>query len=76
MRVGLQTYREISHLDAVGSELGAATVKRLFQEGERIRLQPANTDMAPNYIDAHEWDNEWQVQGKVKAVIHLLTSKK
>ena len=32
-----------THLDAVGSELGAATVKRLFQEGERIRLQPANT---------------------------------
>lgn len=65
-----------THLTAVGSELGAATVKRFYQEGERIRLQPANPEMAPLYVDAQEWDNEWRVQGQVKAVVHLLKSKK
>jgi repressor LexA len=64
-----------THLTAVGSELGAATVKRFYQEGERIRLQPANPEMAPLYVDAQEWDNEWWVQGQVKAVVHLLKSK-
>ncbi len=61
-----------THLDAAGGELGAATVKHLYHEGDRIRLQPANPAMAPIYVDALEWNNEWQVQGKVKAVIHLL----
>jgi repressor LexA len=65
-----------THLNALGSDLGAATVKRFYQEGERIRLQPVNPEMAPMYIDAQEWDDEWQIQGKVKAVVHLLKSKK
>ena len=61
-----------THLTAVGSDLGAATVKRFYHEGERIRLQPANPVMAPLYVDAQEWSDEWQVQGKVKAVVHPL----
>src|SRR5258708_33975230 len=47
-----------THLDAVGSELGAATVKRLFQEGEGLRLQQANSEMTPLYMNAHKRENE------------------
>jgi len=51
------------------SEQGAATLKRFYKEGQRVRLQPANSEMEPIYIDADEWDTEWEVQGKVKAVL-------
>jgi repressor LexA len=47
---------------------GAATLKRLYRERDRIRLQPANSTMEPIYISKHEWNTEWQVQGKVTAV--------
>jgi repressor LexA len=30
---------------------GSATVKRLYREGARVRLQPANKDMDPIYVD-------------------------
>jgi repressor LexA len=30
---------------------GDATVKRIYKEGERIRLQPANSAMSPIYVD-------------------------
>lgn len=33
---------------------GEATVKRLFKEGERVRLQPANEAMEPIYVHADE----------------------
>jgi len=61
-----------THLDYAGSELGAATVKHLYrdEEGKQIRLQPSNSEMTPLYIDSYEWNNEWQVQGKVIGVIH------
>jgi repressor LexA len=41
------------------------TLKRLYHEGSRIRLQPANSTMQPIYVDP---DNI-EVQGKVVAVI-------
>jgi repressor LexA len=47
---------------------GAATLKRIYKETGRIRLQPANSEMDPIYIPADEWDDEWEVQGKVTAV--------
>ena len=47
---------------------GAATLKRFFREGNRIRLQPANPTMKPIYVSAEEWDAEWRVQGRVTAV--------
>jgi len=53
---------------AASSEHGAATLKRFFRERDRIRLQPANSEMAPIYVPAAEWDAEWEVQGKVTAV--------
>lgn len=50
---------------------GEATVKRLYKEKGQIKLKPENTGMDPIMVDAIEWDNEWEVQGKLKAVIHL-----
>jgi repressor LexA len=50
---------------------GRATLKRFYQESDhnRVRLQPANSEMDPIYIPRKEWDNEWQVQGKVIAIL-------
>jgi repressor LexA len=49
---------------------GSATLKRFYQEKEhnRIRLQPANSELDPIYIPKSEWDREWQIQGKVVAI--------
>ena len=44
------------------------TFKRLHREGERVRLQPANSQMAPIYSAA---DNV-EVQGRVVGVIRML----
>ncbi len=45
-----------------------ATLKRFHMEGSRVRLQPANSQMAPIYARA---DNV-EVQGRVVGVIRLL----
>lgn len=45
---------------------GTATLKRLYREKGRIRLQPANAAMAPIYVDAVE------VQGVVVGVYRKL----
>jgi repressor LexA len=49
---------------------GSATLKRFFQEKEnnRIRLQPANSELDPIFVPNSEWDKEWEVQGKVVAI--------
>ncbi|MHB0868537.1 MAG: transcriptional repressor LexA [Chloroflexota bacterium] len=47
---------------------GRATLKRLYRERERIRLQPANSTMGPIYVDPEGL----RVQGKVVAVIRQL----
>ena len=46
------------------------TLKKIYREGERIRLQPANEDLEPSYQDA---DNV-EIQGKVIGVIRTLAS--
>jgi repressor LexA len=43
-----------------------ATLKRIYREPERIRLQPANSEMEPIYA------TEVEVQGKVEAIIRRL----
>lgn len=55
---------------------GSATLKRFFQEWEleRVRLQPANSDMNPIYIPKSEWEEEWQVRGKVVAIFRQCRS--
>ncbi len=47
---------------------GEATLKRLYREGSRIRLQPANAEMDPIYVDA----SDLRVQGKVVSVIRSI----
>ncbi len=56
---------------ADSSERGAATLKRFFKEKNRIELRPANSSMDSIFIDAAEWERDWQIQGKVRAVYRL-----
>ncbi len=44
-------------------EDGSATLKRIYREGERFRLQPANAAMQPIYVD------RLRVQGRVVGLI-------
>jgi repressor LexA len=44
------------------------TLKRFYQEGNQVRLQPENKTMAPIYVDSDKVD----VQGRVVAVIRQL----
>lgn len=46
---------------------GEATVKRYYPEGDRIRLQPANSSMEPIYIHASE-GRDTAILGKVVGV--------
>lgn len=50
---------------------GEATVKRIYYEGERIRLQPSNSKMEPIYVHAHD-ARETCVLGKVVGVYRKL----
>ncbi len=50
------------------SSEGEATLKRLYREGNRVRLQPANAEMDPIYVDAADL----RIQGKVVSVIRQL----
>lgn len=44
---------------------GETTLKRIYREGPLVRLQPANSQMQPIYVEARQVE----VQGKVIAVI-------
>ena len=48
---------------------GTATLKRLYRERDRIRLQPRNPEMAPIYVEPQNL----RVQGKVVSVIRHLS---
>jgi repressor LexA len=45
-----------------------ATLKRFYREKDRIRLQPANSQMAPIYVEP----DRVEVRGKVVAVLRKL----
>jgi repressor LexA len=49
---------------------GETTLKKLYRERDRIRLQPANTQMKPIYADP----KNVEVQGKVIGVIRQLAA--
>jgi repressor LexA len=49
-------------------EKGETTLKRLYLEGDRVRLQPANPMMEPIYVSP----SDIEIQGKVIAVIRRL----
>ena len=46
-----------------------ATLKRLFYEGHRVRLQPANSQMKPMFVAP----SDVEIQGKVVMVIRRLS---
>jgi len=46
-------------------DTGEATLKRFYKEGSRVRLQPANSSMAPRIVDA----DRCKVQGVVIGVL-------
>lgn len=48
---------------------GTATLKRLHYEGQRIRLQPANSTLEPIYVTAQD---EMQILGKAVLTIRQL----
>ncbi len=50
------------------TERGETTLKQFYDEGERVRLQPANPTMEPIYVDK----DKVQIQGKVLAVLRRL----
>mgnify|MGYP005838624801 CR=1 FL=1 len=52
------------------TERGETTLKHFFDEGTRIRLQPANPTMQPIYVDK----DKVQIQGKVLAVLRRVNS--
>lgn len=55
-------------MNQAASGEGVATLKRLYRERDRVRLQPANTTMDPIFVDP----NHLRVQGKVVSVIRNL----
>jgi repressor LexA len=50
------------------SERGAAMLKRFYREQHRIELRPANAALASRSIAAEEWERDWAIAGKVKAI--------
>ena len=54
-------------LDSMAPE-GVATLKRLYRERDRVRLQPANASMEPIYVAPEAL----RIQGKVVAVVRQL----
>jgi len=49
------------------TERQEATLKRFFPEGDKVRLQPANSSMSPIYVAA----SDMEVQGVVIGVIRI-----
>jgi len=45
-----------------------ATLKKVYMEPERVRLQPANSQMQPVYVDPENVE----IQGRVIAVIRRM----
>lgn len=49
----------------------AVTLKKFYREGNRVKLQPANTTMEPIYVDAANV----RIQGRVVGVLRRLVSQ-
>lgn len=59
------TYEKNDIIVAVHLPPNTATLKRFVQEGGQVRLEPSNSKVDPIYIPSKEWEDEWEVQGKV-----------
>ena len=69
----MQKPNEVHNGDMVGVRLkdkNETTLKRIYREKGRIRLQPANPTMKPIYVHP----SNIEVQGKVVAVIRQLAA--
>ena len=53
----------ISFSGSITLLLKEATLKKLYREGDRIRLQPANPSLSPVYVDRVE------IRGVVRGVL-------
>ncbi len=65
----MRPHRRVENGDLVAvwlSDREETTLKRIYKEGKRIRLQPANPTMKPIYIDD---PSTVEVQGRVVAVL-------
>lgn len=60
-----QTYAEDGDIVVALLENGLATLKRFFQEKDRIRLEPANSSLQPIFVN----NGEVQIQGRCVGVI-------
>jgi repressor LexA len=49
-------------------DTGETTLKKVYHEGKRIRLQPANPQIDPLYVSPHKV----QIQGKVIGVLRQI----
>lgn len=58
--------------------MDSPTIKRFYREKEqnRIRLEPVNSELNLIYIPMSKWDHEWQIQGKVLAIVRQSNSEK
>jgi repressor LexA len=68
----MRPYRDVKNGDMVAAWLSdreETTLKRIYMEGDRIRLQPANPTMDPIYVDD---PSVVEVQGHVVAVIRQM----
>lgn len=55
-------------------EPSTATLKRFVQERGQVCLMPSNSEVEPIYIPNVEWEDEWEVQGKVIRIIRSYDS--
>lgn len=60
-----QTYAEDGDIVVALLDNGLATLKRFFQDKDRIRLEPANSSLSPIYVSP----GEVQIQGRCVGVI-------
>ena len=47
---------------------GETTLKRIYREGRRVRLQPANSQMQPIYVDARQVEIQGRVVGVIRGI--------
>jgi repressor LexA len=58
----------VALLTGGSSTEGEVTLKRIYRDGSRVRLQPANAEMEPIFVDP----GELRIQGRVVSVIRSI----
>ncbi len=69
--VVLEPVRQAENGDTVAAWIISreeATLKKFYLEGERVRLQPANSKMKPIYVDARDVEVHGRVIGVVRSI--------